>query len=407
MKNFKKILIFIVLLSLIIPLVNAETTDSVISKESRYEENYNIAMLSDNIQTYLKEQYNIKKTFLDIYPEYFGGIYISDDSKNVIIQIVKKNIPEKETEDYEIYNKLINYNDSIKIAYVENSFNELNSINNSVSEYIADMKSHNIIIGCYIDIINNKSVVEMTDISNSNKKIFVEEISYYKTNIKQSAIEYVQTEKAKSYATTINAGGQILGRQVDSTHIAVCSMGFRTKYNNQNGYVTAGHCLVGASSVQSGTVLYSQFQNSQYYDYGFVATNSSYTPSNILVYPNDDVRTLAVVNYCPTITVNIKVAKSGITTEYTDGKVKGLNQTVTYKDDDGNETVIKGLVKTNLESDEGDSGAPVFIPRTDSNGGSIPLGVLSGGSKGILGIGRTMYFTSINDMQSSMQTGRY
>ena len=50
-------------------------------------------------------------------------------------------------------------------------------------------------------------------------------------------------------------------------------------------------------------------------------------------------------------------------------------------------------------------GAPVFIPRTDTNGGSIPLGVLSGGSHGTLGIGRTMYFTSINNVTGTIQTG--
>ena len=79
--------------------------------------------------------------------------------------------------------------------------------------------------------------------------------------------------------------------------------------------------------------MYNRFQHNQYYDYGFVATNSSYTPSNALAYPSGNVKTLAVVNYCPTITVNMEVAKSGITTEYTDGKVKGLNQTVTYEDE--------------------------------------------------------------------------
>lgn len=183
-------------------------------------------------------------------------------------------------------------------------------------------------------------------------------------------------------------------------------MGFRTKYNNQYGYVTAGHCLRNASSVQSGTVLYSNFTNNGYYDYGFVATNSQYTTSNKLEFPSGNIKTLAVVNYCPTIVSNMAVAKSGIKTKYTSGKVTGINQTVTYKENSGN-IVIKGLVKTNVKSDEGDSGAPVFVPRTDSEGGSIPLGVLSGGNKGVLGIGRTMYFTSINDMKAEIQSGRY
>lgn len=145
--------------------------------------------------------------------------------------------------------------------------------------------------------------------------------------------------------------------------------------------------------------------SSQKGDYGFVETNSLYTPINKLAYTKDKITQLAVVSYCPTITVNMAVAKSGYKTKYTDGKVKGLNQTVEYTDDDGNVIkTIKGLVKTNVESDHGDSGAVVFIPREDSNGGSVVVGVLSGGNKGkIFGIGRTMYFTDISSMPDEIQ----
>ena len=132
-----------------------------------------------------------------------------------------------------------------------------------------------------------------------------------------------------------------------------------------------------------------------------------YLPSNSLAFPDGDVRTLAVVNYCPTITTNMEVAKSGKTTEYKEGKVNGLNQTVTYDMPDGSDMVIKGLVSTNLRSDEGGSGSPVFIPRTDAQGGAVPLGVVSGGKDGFLGIGRKMYFTDITDMVSGIQLGRY
>ena len=184
-------------------------------------------------------------------------------------------------------------------------------------------------------------------------------------------------------------------------------MGFRVRYNNSDGYVTAGHCIKNASFMYTGNPVFSYFDNNQYYDYGFVATNSSYTTSNSLAFPDGDVRTLAVVNYCPTITTNMEVAKSGMKTKYTDGKVNGLNQTVTYDMSDGSEMVIKGLVSTNLKVDEGDSGGPVFIPRTDAQGGAIPLGVVSGGKDGFLGIGRKMYFTDITDMVSGIQLGRY
>lgn len=411
MKN--KIIIFLGLIAIILTgLITPVNALSLIpnnpsfNDEDYLKRNWARVELATSIQTVINDYYNIKDVYNDIYPSYFGGMYVSDDATNLIIQIVQKNIPVQSSEEFSIYNKIINMDESIQIEYVTNSFNELNEINNSVSEYITTDTTHDNIIGGYVDVMNNKAVVEMEDTSIKKQEKLKSALSISRKNLKMSAIEYVKAEQPKSYAKTIYSGGEIYGRQVDSTHVAVCSMGFRTKYNNQYGYVTAGHCLRNASSVQSGSVLYSAFTNNGYYDYGFVATNSGYTTSNTLAFPSGDIKTLAVVNYCPTILSNMAVAKSGITTEYTSGKVTGVNQTVTYKEDSGN-IVIKGLVKTNVKSDEGDSGAPVFIPRTDSEGGSIPLGVLSGGSNGILGIGRTMYFTSINDMKAEMQTGRY
>lgn len=68
------------------------------------------------------------------YPLYFGGMYVSDDSKNVILQIVKDNIPDENSDEYSIYKKIINLVSSIKIQYVENLYNELNDINKRMAD---------------------------------------------------------------------------------------------------------------------------------------------------------------------------------------------------------------------------------------------------------------------------------
>ena len=151
--------------------VNAQTIDNQINKESHYEENYSIIMKADKIQKYLKNQYNVNNKFSNQYPEYFGGIYISEDGKDIVIQIVEEKIPSKTTKDYKFYNTIINFDEKVKVEYVKNSFNELNDINNSVSEYITSKKSHDIVVGCYIDVLNNKSIVEMTNTS-ENHTIF-------------------------------------------------------------------------------------------------------------------------------------------------------------------------------------------------------------------------------------------
>ena len=126
----KKLIIAFAISSFVTTIVNAQTISNKATKESEYEKNYKIIMISDSIQRYIKEEYNIEKTFSDIYPEYFGGVYISEDGQNVILQIVEKNIPEIGSDDYDIYNKLVNFDDLVKTEFVENSFNELNKINN-------------------------------------------------------------------------------------------------------------------------------------------------------------------------------------------------------------------------------------------------------------------------------------
>lgn len=68
---------------------------------------------------------------------------------------------------------------------------------------------------------------------------------------------------------------------------------------------------------------------------------------------------------------------------------------------------IKGLVKSNLGNDKGDSGGVVLIPLSGGKGEALPIGVVSGGSKGLLGIGRSMYFTSIYDVLSQFLNNRY
>ena len=98
------------------------------------------------------------------------------------------------------------------------------------------------------------------------------------------------------------------------------------------------------------------------------------------------------------------IAKSGMKTHYTTGKVTALNQSVHYNNTN---VTVYGLVKSNVNGGEGDSGGPVFIPRTDANGGAIPIGIVSGGSSGFLGIGREMYFTNIEDLPEGLVIGRY
>lgn len=400
MKKYIKIISIIICIICTNPLnlyALGATTNIYEQIDDYYSENLKTIELASKIQNELFQYYNIKDQFKDQHPDYYGGLYISDDGKNLIIQIVKDNIPEKESKDYDFFNRIINYDESVKIEFVTNTFNNLNKTNNSIAEKLTANQKEININGNYLDVINNKVVVEIDDeedykkIETKEKIARINEKNSISTSI-ENIIEFKKTKKPSKEAT-LNPGGPL---SIDNS----CSIAFRTKLNGREGIVTAGHCLEGLKYCSIGEVISIQYSNNNAYDYAFVATTSSYSLSNLIAYPGDNVTRLAVVDYCPIITTNMAIAKSGITTKYTKGKVTGLNQTVKYSDDN---YTIHGLVKSNLKSDKGDSGGIVFIPRPDNEGSGIAVGIVSGGGNGILGIGRTMYFTDINSLPSELQ----
>ncbi len=103
----------------------------------------------------------------------------------------------------------------------------------------------------------------------------------------------------------------------------------------------------------------------------------------------------------------MSVGKSGHKSYYTTGIITGLNQTVEYLDENNNHyATLHGMVRGNFKSKKGDSGGVVFIPRTDSNGGPIPIGIMSG-TNNADNPPYVSFFTSINDLPTALQTGRY
>lgn len=402
MKKLLKLILGIIMICISLNNVNAIENSS--SYEEYLNKNWEKVQLSTELQNILKEEYKIKDIYSSDYPKFYGGVYISDDSNYLVVQIVK-NI-KLTLKDKKCLEKIKALSDKIKVEYVQNSFNTLNKINNEISNGFTVDEFENI-SGSYIDVLNNVVQIE-TDKRENIIKLFDNKAFNIDSEVLNSAIS-VTSSKNMKYYSNLNAGAKYIGRAGE------CSTGFRTRYNGKDGFVTAGHCVKSgktgyvAPSISVGSVEYVKYDVDGKYDYAFVATNSSYTPTNNLAYTSNNYTKLAVANYCPAITVNMAIGKVGNNTKYTTGKVKGLNQSINATDDYENVIgKVYGLVKTNTKAGDGDSGGVVFIPRADSTGGSIPIGIVSGGNLGeILGIGQSMYFTSIDVMPSAFQTGRY
>lgn len=353
-----------------------------------YELNWKQTLLATEINSKLREHYD------NSFPSYYGGIYITDDSKNVVLQIVEENLPAEGTEDFEFYKKIINSNPSLVIENVNNSFKDLEELNDFVSEYfVSDKDEFKNITSNSIDVKNNKVKIALEKNTSTKQNALSNTIKMSRANIDLNMVDFVQESRATMLAN-INPGQQV------SFLSNNCSAGFRIKYFGKDSYVSAGHCVTLANeSIQTGTVALSQFADNKPYDYAIVQVNSGYTPTNTLQYPSGNVTKLAVVNYCPEMVVGTVIAKSGKTTYYTSGKITELSATARYRITETIYVTITKLVKSQVNAAKGDSGAPVFIPRSDSNGGAIPVGVLSGGD------GSIMYFTNINNIPQA--TNRY
>ena len=113
----------------------------------------------------------------DVYPEYYVGMYISDDSLKVIIQIVEKNIPNQNTIEYTNYEEIFNISDNINIEYVSNSYNELEKVNDELKEHYLNTKNNDELNAFYVDTIKNKVVVDLKEINWKIKNDFKRNVS--------------------------------------------------------------------------------------------------------------------------------------------------------------------------------------------------------------------------------------
>lgn len=151
-----------------------------------------------------------------------------------------------------------------------------------------------------------------------------------------------------------------------------CSAGFNTVSSSGRQYVaTAGHCTEGFPSWTGdgqniGPTAASNFPGD---DYGAIRIDNpaALQPSGGVLYYGG-FQDIASAGRVP---VGGGVCKTGSTTGTTCGNVAAYNVTVNY----GGGDIVRGLTQTNVCTQPGDSGGPLFA-------GSVGQGVVSGGSVG-------------------------
>jgi len=179
------------------------------------------------------------------------------------------------------------------------------------------------------------------------------------------------------------------GDRITTSEGGRCTVGFNAVSGATRYIITAGHCTklggtwAGPDGSAIGPVSESSFPG---HDFGLVeVTSESWKQTHDI---DTDGGYLTVTGTEPAA-VGSSVCRSGSTSGYYCGRVQAVNETVNY----GGGDVVRGLSRTNICAEAGDSGGP-FVSGTQAQG------TLSGGSGGCL-LGGQSYFQPIDKVLST------
>lgn len=290
------------------------------------------------------------------YPLDFGGQYINSDNE-LVVQIVKN-----KTKSNSIKSLASTISEEIKYEYVDNSYSDLENINNKIIEYFSNEKSINKGLKAnYVDVINNIVVVEL---KNNNE----EEQNWFKENVIDSKlIKFIKNKGDNITTATYNAGGEINGW---------CSIGYRVKRSGKQGFITAAHCYSDNANISGfGKVTYRKYDDTNGLDGEFVELSSGNTVTNNLQwgsYPSTSINTATYPYFGAT--VGQIVAKSGWKTKATSGTIKNVNFSGEYKDGG----YFAKYVLTSALCNGGDSGGVVYKPGSPAVSAGAVVGIVHG-----------------------------
>jgi streptogrisin C len=179
------------------------------------------------------------------------------------------------------------------------------------------------------------------------------------------------------------------GDKITSSSGGRCSVGFNAVSDSTRYIITAGHCTEmggtwsGPDGSTIGPVAKSSFPG---HDFGLVEVTSRSWEQSHDVETDDGYLTVTGTEQAP---VGSSVCLSGSTSGYHCGRVKAVGETVNY----GSGDVVRGLTRTTVCAEGGDSGGP-FVSGTQAQG------TLSGGTGGCT-LGGESYFQPIDVVLST------
>ncbi|MDQ5854757.1 MAG: S1 family peptidase, partial [Actinomycetota bacterium] len=231
----------------------------------------------------------------------------------------------------------------------------------------------NTVTGWHVDPASNSVVVSTTD--DAAAKAFTAD---------QDAVRIEHVDARPVPLADLRGGDKIT-----TSEGGRCSVGFNAISGNTRYIITAGHCTklggtwAGPDGTPIGPVAKSSFPG---YDFGLVEVASGSWKQTRDVYTDSGYVT---VTGTEPVAIGSSICRSGATSGYHCGRVEAINETVNY----GSGDVVRGLTRTDICAEAGDSGGP-FVS------GSQAQGTLSGGSGGCL-LGGQSYFQPVREVLST------
>lgn len=326
--------------------------------KEKYGENYKEIILENSKSAETSDSFDLKYynkvTNTITYPIDFGGKYINDNNK-LVIQIVKNLNLKSKTQ-----NVIDSISDDYIIEYVDNSYNDLENINNEIIKYYQSNNATNdYLTANYIDVINNVVVVELKNNSLEEQRWFKENV------IDSSLIKFTKNDKSPADTTSYNAGGALSN---------YCSMAYRARVNGNDGFITAAHCVKkGETILGYGTVTEREYGGD--YDGAFVKFSPGNSMTNNIewgYYPSTAINT-TTNPYPSPYTVGTIIAKSGLTTKATVGKITNVSYSYTNS---SNGVYFSNLIYSSAKCNNGDSGGLVYKPGTSVDKTGTVVGIV-------------------------------
>lgn len=315
------------------------------------------------------------------YPDFYGGAYL--DGSCLVVQI-KEGV-------YDIPS-FIQDNDNIKIKYCRYSLNELNAIMNKLNKIFIYEKNILNPVGSNIGLYSVSQKNNCVEVY--LKKCTAYEIKLFKEMVlESSAIQFKQRVDDNEIVDwddvfirfplnrtkySVYPGANIAYvEDGGKTPRGYSSAGYKAKYNNKIGFVTAGHGIttkdVGAlvKTTEAFVVGKCVFQyHSDSIDVAFFEVNSSSEVTHKILNGSNIISSeIAQLKDLPE---NSKVYFAGSRSQG-EGVIKSLNTTNPAGG-------ITNLVSASYNSKKGDSGGLVYIVK---NGKNVIAGIHNGKSDGI------------------------